>query len=366
MVVFSKSVLRQTNVEVANTFSRWMRTTYLFSLMSAFLSDSYMGRYLTCHIPALSFSTHRFLLKPHGCGTIGVLCEPHAPIEVAMFYLSIYLIALGSGSPEPALATFGADQFDEEDPMENRSKKTFYSYFYVAINLGSLIAETVLVYAENIGYWVLGFWICVACAVVAYVLLLSGSFKYRHFKPSGNPISRFCQVMVASFRKMKLEGHPNGEGLYEIAGNEGEINGTRKILHTDDFKFPDRATIITAMDMQDQSKLPNPWRLCAISQVEEIPQYILLGTSEAFVYIAQMQSPDALKSSGVSLSMSSTAIVSYIYSMILTVVMAITSRNGKPVWVPPSLSHGHLERYFFMSAALAALNLGRFVIVHII
>ncbi|XP_021668531.2 protein NRT1/ PTR FAMILY 7.2 isoform X2 [Hevea brasiliensis] len=508
MVLFSKSVLKQTNAEASNTFSRWMGTTYLFSLIGAFLSDSYLGRYLTCvtfqvvliiGLAVLSFSTQAFLLKPHGCGTTEVLCEAHASIGVAIFYVSIYLIALGNGAPEPALAIFGADQFDEEDPKEQQSKNSFYSYFYVALNLGSLVAETVLVYLENMGYWVLGFWICAACAVVGYVFLVSGIFRYRHFKPSGNPISRFSQVIVASFGKMKLQVPQNGEGLYEVLGREGEISSARRILHTNDFKFLDRAAIITPKDMslvQDKGQTPNPWHLCTVTQVEEVkcilrllpiwcctllssgvfvqllslfveqgaamdmtiskfhippasmtafdivsssvfiilydkfilpliikvtkrkpkppselqrmgiglagvtvamivagiverqrrihaansdketsslgilwqaPQYILMGTSEAFVYVAQMQffasqTPDALKSLGISLSMSSTAIGSYIYSMILTLVMAITARNGKPGWVPSNLNHGHLERYFFLSAALIALNLVLFVI----
>jgi hypothetical protein len=47
MVIFLKLVLKQTNVEAANTFSLWIGTTYFFSLIGAFLSDSYLGRYLT-------------------------------------------------------------------------------------------------------------------------------------------------------------------------------------------------------------------------------------------------------------------------------------------------------------------------------
>lgn len=50
LVLFSKSVLRQTNAEAANTFSRWLGTMYLSSLVGAFLSDSYLGRFTTCAI----------------------------------------------------------------------------------------------------------------------------------------------------------------------------------------------------------------------------------------------------------------------------------------------------------------------------
>lgn len=50
MVLFSKSALRQSNAESATMFSTWMGSVYLFSLLGAFFSDSYLGRYLTCVI----------------------------------------------------------------------------------------------------------------------------------------------------------------------------------------------------------------------------------------------------------------------------------------------------------------------------
>ncbi|XP_038875638.1 protein NRT1/ PTR FAMILY 7.3-like isoform X1 [Benincasa hispida] len=505
LVLFSKSVLRQTNAEAANTFSRWMGTTYCFSLLGAFLSDSYLGRYLTCVIfqlvfivglIALSLLTHISLLKPNGCGKIGQLCDPHGLTELSIFYISIYLIALGNGAPEPALATFGAEQFDDKDPKENRAKTSFYSYFYVSINMGCLIAETVLVYIENLGHWMVGFWICAVCGLLAYLLLLSGTSRYRQSKPCGNPISRFSQVVMASMKKMNLQMPSNGEGLYEELGKEG----TRRMVHTEGFKFLDRAAILTAEEINlicNQSQTPNPWQICPVTQVEEVkcilrllpvwlctifssvvfiqmlslfveqgaamdtivvsnfhippasmtafdivsttmfimlydrlivplyiriakrkpkppnelqrigiglaiaivalviagfveqkrlkhasvsgketsslsifwqtPQYVLVGVSEAFVYVAQMdfftsQIPEGLKSLGMGLSMSSSAMGSYLASLILTTVMAITKTNGKLGWVPPNLNDGHLDRFFFLSAALTALNLAFYVV----
>lgn len=186
----------------------------------------------------LSFSTQFLLIKPHGCGITEKLCDHRGQSEFAIFYVSVYLIALGNGAPEPALATFGADQFDEEDAKEKQSKSSFYSYFYVALNLGSLVSETVVVYINHVGNWVLGFWLCAGSAVVAFVLLLCGTLRYRHFKTSsGNPFSRFCQVIVASFRKMHLELPSNTEGLYEDHEIEDENCGMRKIVHTNDFKY---------------------------------------------------------------------------------------------------------------------------------
>ncbi|XP_058729286.1 protein NRT1/ PTR FAMILY 7.3-like [Vicia villosa] len=498
LVLFAKLVLRQSNAESANTFSTWMGTTYFFSLIGAFLSDSYLGRYLTCIIfqivlniglVLLSLSTHYLLLKPQGCGKIGFLCEPHSPLHVAILYISIYLVALGNGAADPALATFGSDQFDEQEPREEKSKSLFFSYFYVALNLGSLAAETILAYIETSGNWVLGFWICVGCGGFSFLVFMAGTLRYRHMKTTRNPILRFAQVFVSSAKKIKLQVPANGEGLYDV--REGD---DRKMHHTKGLGFFDRAAIISTKEehkLLEKSENRNPWSLCTVTQVEEvkcilrllpvwlctifssvvfiqmlslfveqgstmnrkfykfeippasmtafdiistslfimffdvlivplyvkivkrdpklpselqrigiglsitilalivaglvekkrlefastdgketsslsifwqIPQYVLVGVAEAFVYVAQMnfftsQAPDGLKSLGMGLSMSTSAVGSYVADTILSVVMKITSTHGRHGWVSPNLNEGHLDWFFFLSAVLTGINL---------
>jgi peptide/histidine transporter 3/4 len=55
LVLFLTRVLGQDNAEAANNVSKWTGTVYMFSLVGAFLSDSYWGRYLTCTIFQLFF-----------------------------------------------------------------------------------------------------------------------------------------------------------------------------------------------------------------------------------------------------------------------------------------------------------------------
>lgn len=50
MVLFLTRVLQQNNADAANNVSKWTGTVYIFSLVGAFLSDSYWGRYKTCAI----------------------------------------------------------------------------------------------------------------------------------------------------------------------------------------------------------------------------------------------------------------------------------------------------------------------------
>jgi peptide/histidine transporter 3/4 len=50
LVLFLTRVLGQDNAEAANNVSKWTGTVYLFSLVGAFLSETYLGRYKTCAV----------------------------------------------------------------------------------------------------------------------------------------------------------------------------------------------------------------------------------------------------------------------------------------------------------------------------
>lgn len=184
----------------------------------------------------LSLSSY-LLLHKHCVPSDGTPnCEPPTGLEIIIFYLSIYQIALGYGAYQPAIITFGADQFNEDDEEEGESKTAFFSYLYVANKLGTLLSDTLLAYLEDKGKWVLSFWISAGAAFVALVLFIAGTPRFRHFKPGGNPLTRFCQVMVAALKKWRIPTPLRGEDLHEVDGKPGANNRGRKILHTPDFK----------------------------------------------------------------------------------------------------------------------------------
>lgn len=509
LVLFLTRVLQQNNADAANNVSKWTGTVYIFSLVGAFLSDSYWGRYKTCAIfqvifviglSSLSLSSYIFLIKPRGCGNEVTPCSTHSTMEITMFYLSIYLIALGNGGYQPNIATFGADQFDEEHPKEGYSKIAFFSYFYLALNLGSLFSNTILGYFEDEGMWALGFWASTGSAVLALILFLVGTPRYRHFKPTGNPLSRFCQVLVAATKKSSVEAPSRGrEEMYDEDRQEknDSVNNTgRRIMHTDEFKFLDRAAYITARDLDDKKQGGvNPWRLCPVTQVEEVkcilrlmpiwlctiiysvvftqmaslfveqgaamkttvsdfkippasmssfdilsvalfifiyrrvleplatrfkkkdgtkgitelhrmgiglviailamvaagvvecfrlkyadkscthcdgssslsifwqvPQYSLIGASEVFMYVGQLeffnaQTPDGLKSFGSALCMMSMSMGNFVSSLLVTMVVKISTVDHMPGWIPRNLNKGHLDRFYFLLAALTSIDL---------
>ncbi|XP_030955498.1 protein NRT1/ PTR FAMILY 7.1 [Quercus lobata] len=493
LVLFLTRVLDQENATAANNVSKWTGTVYLFSLVGAFLSDSYWGRYLTCAIfqiilvlglVLLSLTSWLFLIKPNGCGDGKMDCMPTSPMGIDIFYLSIYLVALGYGGHQPTLATFGADQFDEANPKQKKSKAAFFACFYFALNVGSLFSNTILVYYEDNGMWTLGFLVSLGSAIVGLLSFFIGTPKYRYVQPSGNPLPRVAQVFVAATKKWNIvPASPND--LYELEGPESAIKGCRKILHSSEFEFLDKAATVTQNDVNGPK---NPWRLCTVTQVEEakcvmkmlpiwlctiiysvvftqmaslfveqgdvmktkfgefhlpaasmsafdicsvlictglysqilvpfvgklsgnprgltglqrmgvgliigmlamfaagateiqrlkyvipgekssslsifwqIPQYVLVGASEVFMYVGQLeffneQAPDGIKSFGSSLCMASISLGNYVSSMLVNMVMKITTKGNNPGWIPNNLNTGHMDRFYFLIAVLTAFD----------
>ncbi|KAG0534608.1 hypothetical protein BDA96_04G293900 [Sorghum bicolor] len=282
LVLFLTRVLGQSNEDAANNVSKWTGTVYMFSLIGAFLSDSYWGRYKTCAIfqaifvlglALLSVSSHLYLIRPDGCGMEHAPCGPHSGKELGIFYIALYMIAFGNGGYQPNIATLGADQFDEDDPAEAHSKVSFFSYFYLALNLGSLFSNTFLSYLEDKGSWALGFWASTAAAATALLLFLSGTLRYRYFQPGGNPIGRICQVAIAASRKWKAGASTTGVvSLYE-GDEKADAAGGRKLLHTQGFSFLDRAA---HADTDSKLGARDPWKLCTVTQVEEVKSILRL------------------------------------------------------------------------------------------
>lgn len=501
LVLFLTRVLQQGNASAANDVSKWTGTVYIFSLVGAFLSDAYWGRYRTCAVfqviftvglVLLSLTSYMFLLKPAGCGDGKLNCEKASTVELIVFYMSIYLIALGNGGYQPNIATFGADQFDEEDRDEGASKVAFFSWFYLALNLGQLFSNTIIGYFENIGNWVLGFWMSAGSAALALIIFLVGTPYYRHFRPGGNPIPRVAQVFVAAFRKWNVRAPSDGDKLYELQNKASAISGSRKIWHSEEFRFLDKAATETEDDITSNHR-SNPWRLCTVTQVEEVkcilrmlpiwlctiiysvvftqmaslfveqgnqmktvvgsfnvppasmsifdilsvaawillyrrlivpfvyritnnpkgltelqrmggglilgmlgmiaagvveqyrlkfvnephgpsslsifwqtPQYFFIGASEVFMYVGQLeffngQAPDGLRSFGSALCMTSISFGNYVSSLLVSIVMDITRRENQPGWIPGNLNRGHMDRFYFLLAALTAVDFVAYV-----
>ncbi|OIW07533.1 hypothetical protein TanjilG_14479 [Lupinus angustifolius] len=483
------------NATAANHVTTWSGTSYATPLIGAFIADAYLGRYWTIAIFStiyvfgmilLTLSASAPGLKP-SCDANG--CNPTST-QTASGFIALYLVALGAGAIKPCVSSFGADQFDETDEKERKNISHFFTWFYFSINVGGLVAFSVLVWIQvNIG-WEWGFGVPSAAMVIAIIFFFGGSGFYRLQIPGGSPFTRICQVIVAAAKKSNLRVPADKSLLHETIDVESSIKGSRKLDHTNTLKCLDKAAMKTQNDIKE---LPNPWSLCTVTQVEElksiirmlpvwaslisfagvysqkytmfvlqgntmdqtigpslkipsaslalfdtisvifwvpvydliivpcarrftghsqgftqlqrmgigliilsismftagileyirldivkknnyydlktipvsilwqIPQYVLIGCAEVFTCIAQMeffygQSPDAMRSLGAALSLTTVAVGNYISTLLVTIVAKVTTTYGRVGWIPDNLNRGHLDYFYWLLSFLCFLN----------
>ncbi|XP_054807264.1 protein NRT1/ PTR FAMILY 2.8-like isoform X1 [Prosopis cineraria] len=94
-----------------------------------------------------------------------------------------------------------------------------------------------------------------------------------------------------------------------------------------------------------------------------LPQYALSGLTEAFAAVAimelfTMQLPESMRTVSGAVFYLSMSISDYLGSLVVNIVHKVTSENGRTPWLGHhDLNHVRLENYYFIIAALGALNL---------
>ena len=153
-----------------------------------------------------------------------------------VFYLGLYLAAIGNGGVKPCTSTFGADQFDTTDPVERVKKGSFFNWYYFMISTSSLLSGTVIVWLqENVG-WAVSFAIPAALMLICFLVFLSGSRIYRFRKMGASPLTSIFQVIVAAARKWHMKLPDDSSLLYELT-LPSATDESHKIKHTNEFRY---------------------------------------------------------------------------------------------------------------------------------
>ncbi|CAL4938442.1 unnamed protein product [Urochloa decumbens] len=276
LVSYLTKVLHETNVAAARNVSTWQGTSYLAPLLGAFIADSYLGKYWT----ALIFCTISII------GMLMLVLSAILPLiytgshvlpdrmdtvscQYIISFFGLYMVAIGHGGQNPCVTSFGADQFDDSDEEERTKKSSFFNWSYFILNVGSLISATVMVWIQDHEGWTWGFAISALFVAFGMGSFLLGSTVYRFQKPGGSPVARVCQVIVAATRNFNKDLPCDSSLLNEISGQLSAIEGSRKLEHTTGLEFFDKAAIVMSSDCESAGLL-NTWRICTVTQVEEL------------------------------------------------------------------------------------------------
>ncbi|KAL1372861.1 hypothetical protein HN51_002930 [Arachis hypogaea] len=251
----------------ANVVTNFVGTIFILALFGGYLSDSYLGCFWTILIFAfvelsgfilLSVQAHVPQLKPPACNIMsGEECVEAKGFQAMIFFVAIYLVALGSGCVKPNMIAHGADQFDQDNPKQLKKLSSYFNAAYFAFSVGQLVALTLLVWLQTHSGMDVGFGVSAAVMAMALISFLSGTLYYRNKPPQGSILTPIAQVFVAAFFKRKQLSPSNPQMV------DGSRNESLHLTHK--FRFLDKACI-RVESWEEESA----WRLCSVEQVAQV------------------------------------------------------------------------------------------------
>ncbi|KAG6474915.1 protein NRT1/ PTR FAMILY 5.2-like [Zingiber officinale] len=274
LVIYLTKRLHQGTVEAANNVTNWQGTVFLTPVIGAYVADAFLGRFWTFLIASAVYLSGMCLLtlavsvsplKPAYCKEN---CESATTLQLAVFFGGLYIIALGNGGTKPNISTIGADQFDEFDPKERMHKLSFFNWWMFSIFLGTLFAQTFLVYIQDNVGWTVGYAIPALGLMTSILIFLVGTPYYRHKAPQGSSFTRITKVIVASIRKWKLSLPNDPKELHEFDLEVYAKKGKFRIDSTNSLRYLNKAAL--------KDGRSTPWTLCPVTQVEEAKQILRL------------------------------------------------------------------------------------------
>ncbi|KFM26542.1 Peptide transporter PTR1 [Auxenochlorella protothecoides] len=298
IVVYLTSVLNENNATAAQNVNAWSGTCYLTPLLGAWVADTFLGRFW-----AIFSGSIIYMLGLTGVTiSAGLPSLTPAPGEqptahqLSFFWGFMYLVAIGTGGIKPCVSTFGADQFDEDDPAELAMIPRFYNWFYAFINIGAFLACTLIVWVQTDVSWTIGFLIPTVSFAIAIAVFLAGSKWYRRKPPGGSALTRWFRVIAGAFAHWRAAVPEVARLLHEVDTPMSIIPGQTRMIHTPEFRWLDKAaTPVEAAGVRDR------W-LVIVTEVEELKCMVRLLPSMAilavyFAIYAQMSTLFVLQGS---------------------------------------------------------------------
>ncbi|CDP06231.1 unnamed protein product [Coffea canephora] len=281
MITYLTKELNLPLVKASNTLTNFGGTSSFTPLIGALIADSFAGRFWTIIVASIIYelgmvciTTSAVLpqLHPPPCPT-QQNCKEASNTQLWVLYIALLLTSLGTGGIRPCVVTFAADQFDMSKFAAASRSWNFFNWYYFCMGMATLLALTVVVYIQdNVGWgWGLGIpTIAMALSIVAFVV---GAPLYKKVQPGGSPLIRLAQVIVAALKKRNIVAPNDPSQLYENKELDATISSNGKLVHTNQFRWADRAAVLTDDDI-DESNQPKLWRISTVHRIEELKSVI--------------------------------------------------------------------------------------------
>jgi dipeptide/tripeptide permease len=111
--------------EASEVVHLYMAGCFATGLIGGFIADRFLGKYWTIVLFAVPYVIGQILI---GMG------------DLTLMYVALVILAFGSGVIKPNISTLMGMTYDQQRPGQELLRSRAFGYFYMAINVGSLLA----------------------------------------------------------------------------------------------------------------------------------------------------------------------------------------------------------------------------------
>ncbi|PQP92136.1 protein NRT1/ PTR FAMILY 2.6 [Prunus yedoensis var. nudiflora] len=276
LIVFLIEEFNVKSIDAAQIANVVNGSSSFFPIIGAIVADSLFGSFSVISISScisllgiivLALTASLNSLRPQPCVVGSELCQPTSTLQDAVLYTGIALASIGLGGTRYTLATMGANQFDKP-----KNQASFFNWYFFTLYSTTAVALTVIVYIEDNAGWRWGFGLCVLTNIIGLAVFLTGTRFYNIDKPQGSPFVALARVVVAAFRKRKLQLSSESKDYYD--GHDGVKEGIVTGTLSTTFRFLNRAAQKIEGDIRSDGSIAKPWRLSTMQQVEDFKTII--------------------------------------------------------------------------------------------
>ncbi|KAL6978104.1 hypothetical protein U1Q18_046384 [Sarracenia purpurea var. burkii] len=279
LLVYLTTVFNMKSITATSLVNVFNGTTNFATLLGAFLSDTYFGRYKTLGFASISSFLGLLVLTltaaikelhpPHCASEDSSTCVDPTPWQWTFLLTVFGLMIVGAGGIRPCNLAFGADQFNPNSESGKRGINCFFNWYFFTLSFAMMVSLTLVVYVQSDVSWAIGFAIPTIFMFISGVLFFVGTKIYVKVQPEGSPLTSVVQVVVVAAKKRRLSAPEQPWlSLFNYV-HPKSINSP--LPYTQQFRFLDKAAIVTPDDqINPDGSAGDPWSLCSVQQVEEV------------------------------------------------------------------------------------------------
>lgn len=231
--------------------------SYVLSFMGGIIADTLLGKFKTLllafviylvgyvFLPVITYEEEKNdnkteLLLPDICGRDSDNGDKMYTISDANSKLSLIdencaglifgiltIISVGSGIFRSVIAPFGADQVRGEGPQTSLA---FFNWYYWSINLGTLVALSVVTYIQQDYSFFWGFLSSNISLGVSCLVFITGCWSYVNLPKAGSILTNIFKILLESCQRRKLhrQRENNVEHISAEPSDIPELKSTEK------------------------------------------------------------------------------------------------------------------------------------------